>query len=357
MKRYVILGGGYGGLAIIQRLLEGDLPSDVQLVLIDRMPYQGLKTEYYALAAGTVPDIDIRVSFPTDPRVQLHYGNVQAIDLDNRLIHFEHDDAMAYDYLAIGLGCTDKFHGIPGAEQFGCSIQSLSSTRQTYQRLNDVKPYGQVSIVGGGLSGVETASELRESRPDLNIRILDRGGRVLSAFPEKLSRYVSEWFQEHDVELRSHVHVSRLDKGVIYNRTEDKEEEILSHATVWTAGIQPVEVVQALQVPKDPQGRVLLNAYHQIPDYPNVFVVGDCASLPFSPSAQAAGAQGEQIADVIKAIWKNETPHLGKIKLKGVLGSLGKKAGFGLLGKRTMVGYVPRVIKSGVLWMSKQHFG
>lgn len=357
MERYVILGGGYGGLAIMNQLLEYELPADVQLVLVDRMPYQGLKTEYYSLAAGTSSEIDIRVSFPNDPRVHLLYRNVQSIDLDGRLIRFADGDTLAYDHLVIGLGCTDQYHGVPGAEQFGNSIQSLSSTRRTYQLLNDVRPYGQVSIIGGGLSGVEMAAELRESRSDLNIHILDRGARILSSFPEKLSHFVSGWFLEHDIKLHSFVNVSHLKAGAIYNQKDDIEEEILSDVTVWTAGIQPVLPVQQLQVPKDPQGRIVINKYHHIPEYPNVYVVGDCASLPFSPSAQAAGAQGKQIADVIKARWKGEIPNLGKIKLKGVLGALGKKSGFGVVGKRAVFGYVPRVMKSGVLWMSKHHFG
>ena len=88
---------------------------------------------------------------------------------------------------------------------------------------------------------------------------------------------------------------------------------------------------------KDRQGRILLNEYHQIPDHEEVFVVGDCASLPFSPSAQAAQAQGKQIAEAMQAIWKGETPRLGKIKLRGTLGSLGKKSGFGIMGKRTLM--------------------
>ncbi|WP_028594059.1 NAD(P)/FAD-dependent oxidoreductase [Paenibacillus assamensis] len=357
MKRFVVCGGGYGGLAIIDRLLAGGMPEDVEIVLIDRMPFQGLKTEYYALAAGTVTDLDIRVAFPKNDRVRIHYGQITSIDLDHKLIHLHEDDPISYDQMAIALGCTDRYHGITGAEEFGNSIQSLSSTRRTYQLLNDIKPYGQMTVVGGGLSGVEMAAELRESRPDLNIRILDRGPRVLSSFPVKLSNYVSDWFIEHEVELRSHINVCQLEQGVIYNRREQDTEAIQSDVTVWTAGIQPVKVVQDLNVPKDPQGRVILNSYHQIEQYPEVFVVGDCASLPFSPSAQAAGAQGEQIADVALALWKGETPKLGRIKLKGVLGSLGKKSGFGMFGKRPMVGYVPRVIKSGVLWISKNHFG
>ncbi|NOU92813.1 NAD(P)/FAD-dependent oxidoreductase [Paenibacillus sp. LMG 31456] len=354
MKKLVILGGGYGGLTIANELLEKELPSDTVLVLIDRMPYQGLKTEYYALASGTVADNEIRVQFPVDPRLILKYGEVTAVDPVNKLVLFENDDPLSYDWLVIGLGCVDKYHQIIGAEQYSHSIQTLSSTRKTYQTVNDTVPYGQVSIIGGGLSGVEMAAELRESRPDMNIRIIDRGPSVLSAFPPKLQSYVREWMLEHDIELRSHINLSRLEGGLLYN----DQEIIHTDVTIWTAGIQPSPIIQQLQLPKDNQGRIIINKFHQINEYPDVFVVGDCASLPFSPSAQAAEGQGKQIAEVMKAIWKNETPRLGKIKLKGVLGSLGKKSGFGLMGKRTiMTGKIARTLKSGVLWLSKHHFG
>jgi NADH dehydrogenase len=216
-----------------------------------------------------------------------------------------------------------------------------------------VKPYGTINIVGGGLSGVELAAELRESRPDLNIAILDRGERVLSAFPAKLSQYVEEWFHHHQVQTLGRVSVSHVEKDALFNGSE----EILSDVTVWTAGIQPVKVVQELSVPKDRGGRIILDEYYRVPDYPEVYVIGDCASLPFAPSAQAAGAQGEQVAQVIQALWRGETPKLHAIRLKGTLGSLGKKSGFGLMGQRSVKGRVPRILKSGVLWMSKRTLG
>lgn len=353
MKKFVILGGGYGGLTVAKELLEKQLPADTVITMIDRMPYQGLKTEYYALASGTVSDVDLRVSYPVDPRLIMKYGEVTRIALDEKLIYLNQDEPIAYDWLVISLGCTDNFHGITGAEEHSCSIQTFSSTRHTYQMLNDVKPYGQVTIVGGGLSGVEVAAELRESRTDLNIRVLDRGPSILSAFPGKLQEFVRTWFNEHDVEMQSYVSLCRLEQGVLYN----KDELIYTDSTVWTAGIQPVSVVQQLDVLKDAQGRVLINENHQIPTHKEVFVVGDCASLPYSPSAQAAEGQGKQVVEVITDLWNGKTPKLGKIKLKGVLGSLGKKSGFGLMGKRPMMGRVPRLIKSGVLWMSKRHSG
>lgn len=352
MKKLVILGGGYGGLALIQELFSSYLPHDLEVVLIDRMPYQGLKTEYYALAAGTVADTELRVQFPEYDKLTIHYGEVTSIDLEHKRIHLHQDDPMEYDQLAIALGCTDQYHGVPGAAEYTCSLQSFSGARESYLRLNNLKPYGQVHIVGGGLSGIEVAADLRESRPDLNIAILDRGARVLSSFPNRLSAYIQRWFAENDVNILSGVSVSRVEPNMVYNI----EQPIATDITVWTAGIQPVEVVQKLALPKDRSGRVMLNEWYQVPSHPEVYVIGDCASLPFVPSAQAAGAQAEQIGHVMKALWNEEKPKVHPLKLKGTLGSLGKRAGFGLMGKTSVIGRVPRLLKSGVLWKSKRHF-
>ena len=353
MKRVVVLGGGYGGLTAILHLLGGHLPDDLRIFLVDRMAYQGLKTEYYALAAGTVTESAIRVPFPVHPQLTHVYGEVTGVDFENKTVSVEGHENLPYDVLIIALGCTDNYHGIPGAAEYTCSVQSLSATRRTYLELNDVRPGGQVTIIGGGLSGVEVAAELRESRPDLNIRILDRGSSILSRFPAKLQNYVATWFREHDVEMRPGSQVSRIEPGVVHNG----DEKIRTDVTVWTAGIQPVELVQRMNLPKDQQGRLLVNEWHELPAYRNVFVIGDCASIDFSPSAQLAEAMGHQVAQVILARLEGKEITLPRIKLKGVLGSLGKKSGFGLMGSTPIIGRVPRVLKSGVLWLSKRHFG
>ena len=351
MSNVVVLGGGYGGLTVVQELLQ-HIAADVRIVLIDRNPFGALKTEFYALAAGTSSELDIRVSFPSHPQLDIVYGEVESVSFENRTVQLAGRDPIPYDSLVIALGCTDNFHGIEGAPQHSTGVQSLSATRRTYQLLNDTKPYGQIHIVGGGLSGVEVASELRESRPDLNIRILDRSS-LMSAFPGKLQKFVASWFKEHDVELRSQVHITRLEEGVIHNG----DEEILSDVTVWTAGIQPVELVQKLTFPKDKQGRLIVNEWHELPEARDVFVIGDCSSQPFSPSGQLAQAQGHQVAQVIAARWANKDIRLPRIQLKGTLGSLGKKSGFGLMGSTPILGRVPRLLKSGVLWKSRRHFG
>lgn len=353
MRQFVILGGGYGGVTVIHELFKSHIPADVQITLVDRMPFQSLKTEYYALAAGTASDHELRVPFPHYAGLQIKYGDISTLDMEQRLIHFAEGDPLPYDQLVIALGCTDNYHNIQGAEQNSYSIQSFAAVRNTYTQLNNSKPYSNINIIGGGLSGVELAAELRESRPDLNITIIDRGSRVLSAFPPKVSGYVNNWFQEHEVKALSYISITSLEPGVI----NYGDGFISTDVTVWTAGIRPAALVQGMNVSKDPQGRILLNEYHQIPRYPEIFVCGDCASLPFAPSAQAAEGQGYQIAQVAVALWRGETPKLSSIKLKGTLGSLGKKAGFGLMGTKQVTGRVPRLLKSGVLWMSKHHLG
>lgn len=355
MRHLVLLGGGYGNMRILLRLLPNHLPENVHITLIDRVPYHCLKTEYYALAAGTVSDHDIRVPFPEHPRFTYRFGEVVRIDLENHRVLLHDDSTVAYDDLVIGLGCEDKYHGVPGAEQFTYSIQSIEKSRVTYQALSNLAPGSSVGIVGAGLSGVELASELAESRPDLHVMLFDRGERILPMFPERLSRYVESWFHEHGIQIIRRSNITKVEKGVLYNHGEP----VRCDAVVWTAGIQPNRVVRELDVEKDAQGRVVLTRQHHIPDFENVYVVGDCASLPHSPSAQLAEGQAEQIVQVLQKRWRGEEPphEFPPIKLKGILGSLGKKHGFGLVADRPLIGRVPRLLKSGVLWMYKYHNG
>ncbi len=362
MKNFVILGGGYGGITLLHELLDQKIPADTQITLIDRMPFQGLKTEYYALAAGTSSDVELRVKYPAHSKLTIRHGEVTNVKLDEKMIEFADESTLEYDQLVIALGCTDNFHGVPGAEEHTCTIQTFEATRETYRRVNNLPPGSTINVVGGGLSGIEIAAEIRESREDLNVRILDRGERLLSSSPARLSKYVEAWFREHNVELRNKINISRVEPDCVYN---GPEERISADITIWTAGIRPVPLIDELNVNLDNSGRVILDELYRIPGRPEVFVCGDCASLPFAASAQAAQAQAEQIANVVVAGWKNETPKVQPLKLKGTLGSLGKhdgfgsgfSFGFGAKGKSSVTGRVPRLLKSGVLWMSKHHFG
>lgn len=349
--KLVVLGGGYGGLALINELLDKGLPKGTTITLVDRSPFQGLKTEFYSLAAGTVSDLQLRVAFPNSPSVNLALGEITEIDRELKVVHVVGHDPIQYDSLVIGLGCVDHYHGVEGAPQYANSLQTFQAARKAYTDLNNVKPYGQVTIVGGGLSGVEMASELRESRPDLNIALINRGPNLLGSFPSNVQTYVAEWFQEHNVNMLINTALHRIEPGLLY--AESQSDPIEANAILWTAGIQPVALVQQLQAAKDKQGRLIVNDQYQLPDDPNIYVIGDCVSSEYSPSAQVAGLQGERVAKILHAIWHNHTIHLEPFKLRGTLGALGKHNGFGVMGKLSMRGRIPRLIKSGVLWRSK----
>ncbi len=339
----------------LARLLPNQLPDDVSITLIDRVPYHCLKTEYYALAAGTISDQHVRVSYPEHPRLTIKYGEVTKINIEENKVHLEDEQPVSYDDIIIGLGCEDKYHNVPGADVHTYSIQTIEKSRRTYQALNNLSPGSVVAIVGAGLSGVELASELNESRPDLKVKLFDRGKHILSAFPERLSTYVENWFESHNVEIINHSNITKVEENTLFNH----DEALHCDAIVWTAGIQPNKVVRDMDVEKDQQGRVVLTKYHNIPDNEHVYVVGDCASLPHAPSAQLAEGQAEQIVQILLKRWKGEElpESLPVIKLKGVLGSLGKKHGFGLVAERPITGRVARLLKSGILWMYKYHNG
>ncbi|RHW42633.1 NAD(P)/FAD-dependent oxidoreductase [Neobacillus notoginsengisoli] len=355
MTNLVILGGGYGGMRLLNELLPSHLPDDVSVTLVDRVPYHCLKTEYYALAAGTVSDRELRVDFPEHPRLALRYGDVTGIHLDDRHVAFSDGTKVSYDILVIGLGCEDKYHNVPGADQYTLSIQSIGKSRQTYQTLSNLAAGSTVGIVGAGLSGVELASELTESRPDLKVKLFDRGAHILSDFPDRLSEYVENWFLRHRVEIVNHSNITRVEEKLLYNN----DEPVPCDAIVWTAGIQASHVVRELKVEKDSLGRLKVAPHHHLPTDENVFVVGDCASLPHAPSAQLAEGQAEQIAEVLRKRWSGEAlpETFPPIKLKGVLGSLGKKQGFGMMADHAITGRVARLLKSGVLWLYKYHKG
>lgn len=355
MKNLVILGGGYGGMRVLNKLLPNDLPDDVTITLIDRVPYHCLKTEYYALAAGTISDQHVRVPFPEHPRLKTQFAEVAAIHIAEQKVELQNGEQVEFDDLIIGLGCEDKYHSVPGAEEYTYSIQSIEKSRATYQSLNNLPAGSTVAIIGAGLSGVELASELSESRKDLKIKLFDRGNHILSAFSERLSTYVENWFDNHQVEIINNANITEVEKNVLYNH----EEPIVCDAIVWTAGIQANKLVRELDVEKDAMGRVVLTPQHHIPGYENVYVVGDCASLPHAPSAQLAEGQAEQIVQVLQKRWKGEQPpeSFPVIKMKGIIGSLGKKHGFGLVAEKPITGRVARLLKSGILWMYKYHNG
>lgn len=353
LKKLVILGGGYGGMKVLTGLLGLALPDDIEITVIDKNPYHSFKTEFHTVVAGTSADVDVRQQFPLHDQVKYEFGYVRKINLEEKTIHFaDRSIIVPFDYLVIALGSEDAYHNIEGAEKYTESVQTFSKARKAGVAVGNLRAYGKVSVVGAGLSGIEVASEIRESRPDLNIRLLDRGGSVLRAFDPKIQAYVADWFIKNDVEVLHYANVEYVEKDGVCNNGICYVNDV----TIWTAGVQPHRLVRELPFEKDKYDKVVVNKFFQVPGYEHIYVVGDNASSVHSPSAQLAGQQGEQVAIILGDVLEGKEPKEPKeIRLRGTLGSLGKSDGFGSMFQRSVTGILPRLTKSGVLWLHKRH--
>ena len=130
MRKLVLLGGGYGCMQILRKILGSEIPDDVKIILIDKVPYHCFKTEFYALAAGTLSDNQVRMPFPKHHQLEFINDEVTKIDLHTETVHLKNQEPLHYDDLVIGLGSDDKYHDIPGAQDYTYGIQSIEATRK-----------------------------------------------------------------------------------------------------------------------------------------------------------------------------------------------------------------------------------
>src|SRR5699024_3281830 len=142
-------------------------------------------------------------------------------------------------YLGIALGCEDNYHDVEGAKEYTNGLQSFSKARNTGVAVGNLKAYEKVSIVGAELRGIEDESEIRESRHDVNIRLLYRGGSILKAFETKIQAYVADWFLKNDVVVLHHANVEYVEKECVCNHGICYVNDV----TIWTAGVQPHHLV------------------------------------------------------------------------------------------------------------------
>src|SRR5690625_315283 len=110
MRRLIILGGGYGGLKVLQNVINQKLPDDIEITLIDKNPYHSLKTEFYTIAAGTCADKDVRLQFPKDDSVRYIFSKVTKIDVDNEEVTIEKRDEVdrKSEERRVGTACKSK---------------------------------------------------------------------------------------------------------------------------------------------------------------------------------------------------------------------------------------------------------
>jgi len=306
--RVLILGGGVGGMYTaleFERALARGAKLDVTLVNHDNF---FLFTPMLHEVAASDLDITNIVS-PIRKllrRVTFFHGEIATIDLEHQRVgvshgHEQHCHALPYDHLVLALGSATNFFGIPGLAQRAFTMKSLSDaiglrnhlianleeadfacgTSQRTGRLNFI-------VAGGGFAGAETIAAmndfLREAvqffphlREDmLRVILISSGPVILPELGEKLGTYAQRKLAEQKVEIRSNCKVIAVkDQDV----TLSDGATMTTNTLVWTAGISPHVLLDTLPCPKA-KGRVLVNEYLEVPEWPGVWALGDCALVP-----------------------------------------------------------------------------
>ena len=353
-KIVVILGGGFAGLNTAKQLANRP---EVFVLLIDQRNHHLFQPLLYQVAtAGLSPGdiaVPIRSQFARVSNVEVHWGQVTAVDLKQRIVKSSAPDLeIEYDYLVLACGAQHSYFGHPEWEEFAPGLKTLEQALEIRRRIlsafenaeNEPDPVKQKAllnfiVVGGGPTGVELAGAIADiSRTVLvndfrridpsqaKVILVEMLPRLLSTFDQELAQKANQDLTELGVEVRTSARVERIDaEGV-----QIGSSFIPSKSVFWAAGVQAARLEVQPPVEMDRAGRVKVNGDLSVPGHDNVFVVGDMASLELAPGkmvpgvAPAAMQEGRHAAKVILASIRGKERTAFRYVDKGQLATIGK---------------------------------
>ena len=367
----VIVGGGFGGLAAARALKH----APVDVVLIDRVNHHLFQPLLYqvatsVLAPGQIAS-PIRSILRKSRNTTVALGTVTAVDAASRQVTVEPQDRpgvpVSYDYLILATGQTHSYFGHNEYEKYAPGLKNLADAVAIRNKILTAFEMAEAEedpmlhrhlltfvLVGAGPTGVEMASAIavmiestlkrdfrRVDPRSARIILVDAGQRPLGTFAPPLSRAALNRLRKLGVEVMLGNAVESIDsEGVIV-----AGERIASRTVIWTAGVAPSHAGKWLSVEMDRAGRVKVRRDLSVPGHPEIFVVGDTASLeqdgkPLPGVAQVAMQQGRYAGELIKRRATGKaTPRPFRYWDKGNLAVVGK--GFAVLqsGKVHMSGF------------------
>jgi NADH dehydrogenase len=322
----IIVGGGFGGLAAAQALKA----APVRVILLDRMNHHLFQPLLYQVATAGLASSEIASPIRAVLRKQRNATvallEVTRVDADARRVFFSYLDgaerSLPYDYLILATGVQQSYFGHDEFAPFAPGLKSLHDAETIRSRLLKAFEIAEIEVdpaqhrdlltfvlVGAGPTGVEMSEAIADMvrgtlksdfrRVDLRsarIILVEGAPRILPTFAESLSRKAHERLTQMGVEIRTNAQVEMVDAtGVVVGG-----ERIASRTVFWTAGVTPSPAGQWLKAETDRAGRVRVLPDLSVPGRPEVFVVGDTASLdqdgkPLPGVAQVAMQQGRYV--------------------------------------------------------------
>ncbi|WP_031515869.1 NAD(P)/FAD-dependent oxidoreductase [Desulfofalx alkaliphila] len=321
-RNIVILGAGYGGLRVAQRLsylmTEND---DYQIVLVDKNDYHTYMTQLYQQAAGTADCTAMVAPYSgliEEHKVNFIQGCVSEIDSNNKLVKLINGEKIQFDYLVAALGSRTEYYNIPGLEENSISINSLQNAVRIQRRVEHVLKEKQKNptfvIGGGGLTGVEYAGELAHwlgtvsekyniNPAHIRIIMIEGSKQLLPGMSGKVADYAKDALQQQGVEVITGDFVKEVTPDTIYLSSG---REINYSVFVWAGGVSGSEVLAKSGLKTEGRGRLMTNRYLQYVEDKMIYAVGDSALVinpktgrPMIPTAQAALQHGTLVAQNI----------------------------------------------------------
>lgn len=274
--RIIVLGAGYAGAVAAGRLarrLHGD---DVALTLVNAESDFVERVRLHQLAVGQRLEPRPLTTMFAGTGVELLRARVTGVDVDRKAVTVEADGAreLEYDTLVYALGSRWSDGGVPGAAEHAHQIAGRDGALRLRERLARLGAGESVVVVGGGLTGLEAATELAEARPDLDVALAASGGLGDWLSP-KGRRYLRSVFGTLGITVHENVRVTGVESDHVVT---DGGESLPAAVTVWTTGFAAHPLAEATALQTAETGQIEVDGTMRSLSHPDVYAVGDAAS-------------------------------------------------------------------------------
>ncbi|MET9394855.1 FAD-dependent oxidoreductase [Streptomyces sp. NPDC006624] len=328
--RIVVLGAGYAGAFAAGSLARRLSPADTEITVVNAVPDFVERMRLHQLATGQQLGVRKLADVFAGTGVRLRLARVTGVDPGRRTVAVTGADGageLGYDTLLYALGSSVARHGLPGVAEHAFDVSGLSSALRLRERLAGLRAGGTVLIVGEGLTGIETATEVAEARPDLSVALAARGepGAWLSP---KANRHLRRAFDRLGITVHAHTGVAAVEPT---RALTTGGGSLPADVTVWAAGfaVRPLAAAGGLEVTDS--GRIVVDRTMRSVSHPDVYAAGDSAHAigdngrPLPMSCASAGYTTMQAtAAIIARLTGGEVPTVA-LKYHGNHISLGRR--------------------------------
>ncbi|MFI2205601.1 NAD(P)/FAD-dependent oxidoreductase [Streptomyces sp. NPDC020192] len=273
--RVVILGAGYAGMAAAVQLaarVKGRPGVEVSVVNAQERFTERMRLHMTAtgqrLAELNIPEL------LDGTGARFVRGWVTAVDAEARTVRIDDDRLLPYDTLVYGLGGVADTPAVPGAEEHAFTLSGAQDAELLAGRLARLDS-GTVVVVGSGLTGIESAAEIAEQRPELNVVLLGRTEPGATMNP-KARAYLHTALDRLGVQVRSGVEVVKVLPDTVELAGG---ESIAADAVLWTSGTRVSPLAAAAGLSVDERGRIVTDATLRSVSHPEVYAIGDAAAI------------------------------------------------------------------------------